>query len=73
MRLWQRHRCPPDVELTVTINGRIVLGPMTGQHMAYICLYTGGAGREARDVLELDPDATWTYGSVQLLARYIRR
>ena len=73
MRLWARHRCPPDVEITVTMDGQVIVGPMTGEHMAFVCLYTAG-NRDQLDLLgEIDRDATWTFGRVQLLARYVAR
>jgi hypothetical protein len=72
IRLWRRHRCPPDVEITITVDGRPVIGPMTGEQMAYVAMY-GGFDRDSPDLLEIDRDATWTYGRLQLLARYIYR
>jgi hypothetical protein len=45
---------------------------MTGEQMAYVAMY-GGFDRDSPDLLEIDRDATWTYGRLQLLARYIYR
>ena len=48
---FSRHKCPPDVQITITINGQDVVGPLTGQAMAYIARY-GGFHNGYVDLLE---------------------
>jgi hypothetical protein len=43
-RRWRRHECPPSVEITITINGVTIVGPMSGEMLAYVARYHGGLG-----------------------------
>lgn len=49
MRLWKRHTCPRDIELTLKIAGRIIVGPVTGENLALMALY----GNAEDDVLDI--------------------
>lgn len=51
-KLFKRHRCPPDVEITITVNGTDILGPVSGESLAYITKY---GGYDGRDLFEFDP------------------
>lgn len=37
----KRHRCPPDVTLRLFLNGELVLGPVTGEELAYMIRFSG--------------------------------
>lgn len=57
MRLRRRIvKMPPDVEITFRINGQNVIGPITGENLAYIAKFGGygdGENLLAPDVLQL--------------------
>jgi hypothetical protein len=36
---FRRHRCPADVEITIRINGQDIVGPVSGENLAYIAKY----------------------------------
>lgn len=55
------------------MDGQVIMGPMTGEHLAFICLYTAGRADQLDLLGEVERDATWTFGRVQLLARYVHR
>jgi len=44
---FRRHRCPADAEITFCINGQEIIGPVSGENLAYIARF-GGRG----DLLE---------------------
>jgi len=50
VRLWpRRHQCPPDAEITLCIDGQEIIGPVSGESLAYIARY---AGDSRGDLLE---------------------
>lgn len=72
MRFWPRHRCPPDVELTICVNGAVILGPMTGEQMAYIAKY-GGFERDQLDLMEGYLVDQTRIDELKFLVRYVER
>lgn len=75
MTWFRRHRCPPDIVLTIKIGGVIIMGPITGENLAY-CVRYGYAGDGELDLL--DPDGQISlppacHPRVQVLARYSPR
>jgi hypothetical protein len=38
---FRRHRCPADVEITFCINGQAIIGPVSGEALAYITKFGG--------------------------------
>ena len=70
-RLWRRHRCPPCVSLEIMVNGQVVVGPVTGEDLAYIVRYSS-AGADELDLL--DPELAGMTGqidSIKVIAKRI--
>ena len=66
----KRHKCPPDVQLQVKINGQLVVGPIMGEELAYIAKYSGGYD-EPLDLMQ-----TCFYGhtdKMEVLVQYFPR
>lgn len=54
VKLKRKHRCPPDVQIQIKINGELVIGPIMGEELAYIAKYGHGT-LEPVDILETMP------------------
>ena len=66
MSLFKRHVCPADVEITVSIGDNELIGPVSGESLAYIVKY-GGYPYNA-DLLNEDFTGT---GHVSFRVRYL--
>jgi len=67
--MFKRHKCPPDVLMTLRINGANVIGPLRGEDLAYMVKY--GGYEKGHDLLELTQELNHKIGKVEFLVEYI--
>ena len=69
MKLFKKHKCPADVQISIFINHDLIVGPITGEELAYVARF-GGWDADQLDLME----TVLTGGQIkdiQVLVKYL--